>query len=159
MHQAQWSPERPLPPPVSLAVRSPLRSPAQVEGTQGFLPQPGKALERPSSTRLEARFPYHGSGESGPEGFTVELHQNFKKYQTNSLQFFARNNRPILCNLVQHQKTDVTFCNSSYEARIILIPNQKKDMTRKKKILQTNMSHSYRYIGCQQNINTYNITM
>ena len=40
----------------------PLRSPAQVEGTQGFLPQPGKALERPPSTRLEARFPYHGSG-------------------------------------------------------------------------------------------------
>ena len=26
------------------------------------LPQPGKALERPSSARLEARFPYHGSG-------------------------------------------------------------------------------------------------
>ena len=43
-------------------MRSPLRSPAQVEGTQGFLPQTGKALERPSSTRLEARFPYHGSG-------------------------------------------------------------------------------------------------
>ena len=36
--------------------------PAQVEGTQGFLPQPEEALERPSSTRLEARFPYHGSG-------------------------------------------------------------------------------------------------
>src|SRR5574337_173111 len=30
-------------------VRSPLRSPAQVEGTQGFLPQPGKDLERPRS--------------------------------------------------------------------------------------------------------------
>src|SRR5574337_1000628 len=43
-------------------MRSPLRSPAQVEGPQGVLPQPGKALERPSSTRLEARFPYHGSG-------------------------------------------------------------------------------------------------
>src|SRR5574340_820426 len=43
-------------------MRSPLRSPAQVEGTQGFLPQPGKDLERPSSTRLEARFPYRGSG-------------------------------------------------------------------------------------------------
>jgi len=28
----------------------------------GFLPQPEKDLERPSSTRLEARFPYHGSG-------------------------------------------------------------------------------------------------
>ena len=43
-------------------MRSPLRSPAQVEGTQGFLPQPGKDLERPSSTRLEARVTYHGSG-------------------------------------------------------------------------------------------------
>ena len=43
-------------------VRSPLRSPAQVDGTQGFLPQPGKDLERPSSTRLEARVPSHGSG-------------------------------------------------------------------------------------------------
>ena len=65
MHQAQWSPERPLPPPVSLASQShhekPPEVPAQAEGAQGFLPQPGKALERPSSTRLEARFPY---GES-----------------------------------------------------------------------------------------------
>src|SRR5574337_612888 len=43
-------------------MRSPLRSPAQVEGTQGFLPQPGKDLERPSSTLLEARLPSHGSG-------------------------------------------------------------------------------------------------
>ena len=46
--------------PFRATMRSPLRSPAQVEGTQGFLPQPGKDLERPSSTRLEARFPYHG---------------------------------------------------------------------------------------------------
>ena len=42
-------------------MRSSLRSPAQVEGTQGFLPQPEKDLERPSSTRLEARFPSHDS--------------------------------------------------------------------------------------------------
>ena len=34
----------------------------QVEGSQGFQPQPEKDLERPSSTRLEARFPSHGSG-------------------------------------------------------------------------------------------------
>src|SRR5574337_876870 len=40
-------------------MRSPLRSPAQVEGPQGVLPQPEKDLERPSSTRLEARFPYY----------------------------------------------------------------------------------------------------
>ena len=35
-------------------MRSPLRSPAQVEGSQGFLPPPEKDLERPSSARLEA---------------------------------------------------------------------------------------------------------
>src|SRR5574337_1034807 len=37
------------------SMRSPLRSPAQVEGSQGFLPQPEKDLERPSSTRSEER--------------------------------------------------------------------------------------------------------
>src|SRR5574337_1819664 len=42
-------------------MRIPLRSPAEVEGSQGFLPQPEKDLERPSSTRLGARFPYHDS--------------------------------------------------------------------------------------------------
>ena len=33
------------------------KAPAQVEGSRGFQPQPEKDLERPSSTRLEARFP------------------------------------------------------------------------------------------------------
>ena len=42
-------------------MRSPLRSPAQGEGSQGSLPQSEKDLERPSSARLEARFPYHNS--------------------------------------------------------------------------------------------------
>ena len=58
MHQTQWGPERPLPPPVSLTSQShhekPPEVPAQVEGRQGFLPPPEKDLERPSSTRLEA---------------------------------------------------------------------------------------------------------
>src|SRR5574337_896809 len=40
---------------LTATMRSPLRSPAQVEGIQGFLPQPEKDLKRPSSTRLEAR--------------------------------------------------------------------------------------------------------
>ena len=66
MHQAQWSPERPLPPPLSLASQSHHEKPPEVtctiEGTQAFLPQPEKDLQRPSSTRLQARFPYHGSG-------------------------------------------------------------------------------------------------
>ena len=63
MHQTQWSAERPLPPPVSLTSQSHHEKPpevtAQVEGPQGVLPQPEKDLERPSSTRLEARFPYY----------------------------------------------------------------------------------------------------
>ena len=42
---------------------NPPRSPVQVEGTQGFLLQPEKDLESPSSTRLETRFPYHDSRE------------------------------------------------------------------------------------------------
>ena len=41
-------------------LRSSLRSSAEVEGTQGILPQPEKDLESPSSTRL-AQFPYHDS--------------------------------------------------------------------------------------------------
>ena len=36
-----------------------MRSPAQVEGTQGFLLQPEKDLESTSSMRLLARFTYH----------------------------------------------------------------------------------------------------
>ena len=66
MHQTQWSPERPLPPPVSLASQRHHEKPPEVTGTSrgnpGFPASTGKDLERPSSTRLEARFPYHGSG-------------------------------------------------------------------------------------------------
>ena len=39
-------------------MRSSLRSPSQVEGTQGFLPQLKKDLEITPSMPLEARFPY-----------------------------------------------------------------------------------------------------
>ena len=64
MHQTQWSPQRPLPPPqfpclLRGTMRSSLRSPAQVEGTEGFLPPHEKDVESPSSTRLEARFHFH----------------------------------------------------------------------------------------------------
>ena len=38
-----------------------MRSPAHVEGTQGFLQQLEKDLESLSSMHLEARFPYHDS--------------------------------------------------------------------------------------------------
>ena len=66
MYQPQWSPERPLPPPqfpwlLRSTMRSSLRLPAQVEGTEGFLTPPEKDRESPSSKSLEARFPYHDS--------------------------------------------------------------------------------------------------
>ena len=43
--------------------RSSMRSPAHVEGTQGFLPQWEKDLESPTSKCLEARLCFHGSLE------------------------------------------------------------------------------------------------
>jgi len=66
LKQTQWSPERPLPSPqypwlLIGILRSSLRPPAKVEGNKGFLPQPKKDLESPSSMCLEVRFPYHSS--------------------------------------------------------------------------------------------------
>ena len=72
--EALLSPPRHLMSPISLqlgrakpsgclnkALTSSLRSPAQVDGTQGFLLQPKKDLESPSLTRFQAQFPYHDS--------------------------------------------------------------------------------------------------
>ena len=63
MHQTPWSAERPLSPPVSLTSQSHHEKPPEVtctsQGKPGFLPQPEKDLERPSSTCLVARFPYY----------------------------------------------------------------------------------------------------
>ena len=42
-------------------MRSSLKSPSQVEGTQGFLLQLEKDLEIPPSMRLEAPLPCHNS--------------------------------------------------------------------------------------------------
>src|SRR5574337_990272 len=72
-------------------MRSPLRSPAQVEGTQGFLPQPGKALERPSSTRLEARFPYHGSGAMTRSPSPLAWRPDFPGAPLTSPSYLVRN--------------------------------------------------------------------
>ena len=73
MHQAQWSPERPLPPPVSwllrATMRSPLRSPAQVEGTQGFLPQPEKKFSS-----------CHGSYAISPADFFASRRARFSAF-------------------------------------------------------------------------------
>ena len=46
-------------------MRSPLRSPAQVEGTQGFLPQPGRIIAQPNTT-------------GKPRTLWVELYSGYK---------------------------------------------------------------------------------
>ena len=53
MHQAQWSPERPLPPPVSLASQSHHEKPPEVTGDMGSIPgwggtSPGEGSDYPS---------------------------------------------------------------------------------------------------------------
>ena len=121
MHQTQWSPERPLPPPVSLAsqshMRSPLRSPAQVEGTQGFLPQPGKDLERPSSTRLEARFPYHGSG--------LIFVNRYKEWICKYLGYYSSLKLVKLLSAASAIKTPLDFClfvsQSCYSYQVVIL--------------------------------------
>ena len=86
MHQAQWSPERPLPPPVSLASQSHHERPPEVtctsRGNPGFpastrerpretvfntsrgqipLPWLGRNDALPLATRMETRIPWHPS--------------------------------------------------------------------------------------------------
>ena len=49
------------PSPLRGTLGSSFRSPAEVEGSKGFPPQPEKYLQSPSSTRLEALVPSHDS--------------------------------------------------------------------------------------------------
>ena len=51
------------PSPIRGTLGSSLRSPAEVEGNEGFPPPPEKDLESPSSTRLEALVTSHYSSD------------------------------------------------------------------------------------------------
>ena len=61
-----WPPPQD-PSPLRGTLGSSLRSPAEGEGHEGFPPPPDKDLESPSSTRLEAGFPYHDSTRTPPQ--------------------------------------------------------------------------------------------
>src|SRR5574341_1060279 len=78
MHQAQWSPERPLPPPVSLASQSHREKPPEVtctsRGNPGF---PASTRERPRETffntsRGQIPLPWLGSNDAHPLATRME---------------------------------------------------------------------------------------
>src|SRR5574340_1145580 len=78
MHQTQWSPERPLPPPVSLASQSHHEKPPEVtctrRGNPGF---PASTRERPRETffntsRSQSRLPWLGSNDALPLATRME---------------------------------------------------------------------------------------
>src|SRR5574341_913099 len=78
MHQAQWSPERPLPPPVSLASQSHHEKPPEVtctsRGNPGF---PASTRERPRETffntsRGQIPLPWLGSSDALPLATRME---------------------------------------------------------------------------------------
>src|SRR5574337_1101903 len=78
MHQAQWSPERPLPPPVSLASQSHHEKPPEVtctsRGNPGF---PASTRERPRETffntsRGQIPLPWLGSNDALPLATRME---------------------------------------------------------------------------------------
>src|SRR5574340_643426 len=78
MHQAQWSPERPLPPPVSLASQSHHEKPPEVtctsRGNPGF---PASTRERPRETffntsRGQIPLPWLGSNDALPHATRME---------------------------------------------------------------------------------------
>lgn len=78
MHQAQWSPERPLPPPVSLASQSHHEKPPEVtctsRGNPGF---PASTRESPRETffntsRGQIPLPWLGSNDALPLATRME---------------------------------------------------------------------------------------
>src|SRR5574342_652742 len=78
MHQAQWSPERPLPPPVSLASQSHQEKPPEVTCTsRGNLGFPASTRERPRETffntsRGQSPLPWLGGNDALPLATRME---------------------------------------------------------------------------------------
>src|SRR5574341_781404 len=99
MHQAQWSPERPLPPPVSLASQSHHEKPPEVtctsRGNPGF---PASTRESPRETffntsRGQIPLPWLGSNDALPFATRMEtrLHWRPTRGSLTSPSYLVRN--------------------------------------------------------------------
>ena len=81
----------------------------------------------------------------GPDGFTGEFYQTLREELT-----------PILLKLFQNIAEGGTLPNSFYEATITLIPD--KDVTKKERKLQANITDEHRCKNPQQNTSKLNPT-
>ena len=78
MHQAQWSPERPLPPPASLAAQSHHEKPPEVtctsRGNPGFPASPRESPRETSfnTSRGQIPLPWLGSNDALPHATRME---------------------------------------------------------------------------------------
>src|SRR5574341_199537 len=99
MHQAQWSPERPLPPPVSLASQSHREKPPEVpctnRGNPGF---PASTRESPRETffntsRGQIPLPWLGSNDALPlaTGMETRLPRRPTRGSLTSPSYLVRN--------------------------------------------------------------------
>src|SRR5574340_1250229 len=109
MHQAQWSPERPLPPPVSLASQSHHEKPPEVtctsRGNPGF---PASTRESPRETsfntsRGQIPLPWLGNSDALPLATRMETRLPWRprsEEHTSELQ----SPKDIVCRLLLEKK-------------------------------------------------------